>query len=128
MLAIFLKGFHKHVSFKQPAQVIDFIIAKSFTLCVQALDIPCNKLALKLQNHFENKGFTSFNLKDSSTTDLLNRTSVERAMNWIEGYRQKLILDLLRFYLFDFLYNLAGILAVQNPDIVDRVLHRRQGR
>ncbi len=101
---------------------------KSFTLCVQALDIPCNKLALKLQNHFENKGFTSFNLKDSSTTDLLNRTSVERAMNWIEGYRQKLILDLLRFYLFDFLYNLAGILAVQNPDIVDRVLHRRQGR
>ncbi len=48
MLAVFLKGFHKHVSFRQPAQVIDFIIAKSFTLCVQALDTLCNKLALKL--------------------------------------------------------------------------------
>ncbi len=35
-------------------------------------------------------GFTTaFNVKDSATTDLLGRTSVERAMNWIEIYCRK---------------------------------------
>jgi len=29
---------------------------------------------------------TAFNIKDSSTSDLLGRTSVERAMKWIETY------------------------------------------
>ena len=32
---------------------------------------------------------TAFNLKDPSTADLLGRTSVERAMSWIEGYCRK---------------------------------------
>ncbi len=29
---------------------------------------------------------TAFNIKDSSTVDLLGHTSVERAMKWIDGY------------------------------------------
>jgi len=32
---------------------------------------------------------TAFNIKDASTSDLLGRTSVERAMKWIEGYCRK---------------------------------------
>ncbi|NQV48563.1 MAG: hypothetical protein HQ504_12405 [Rhodospirillaceae bacterium] len=32
---------------------------------------------------------TAFNIKDSSTSDLLGNTSVERAMGWIEGYCRK---------------------------------------
>jgi len=35
-------------------------------------------------------GFTTaFNIKDTSTSDLLGHTSVERAMSWIEGYCRK---------------------------------------
>lgn len=32
---------------------------------------------------------TAFNIQDNTTADLLGRTSVERAMNWIEGYCRK---------------------------------------
>ena len=32
---------------------------------------------------------TAFNIKDTSTADLLGNTSVERAMGWIEGYCRK---------------------------------------
>lgn len=32
---------------------------------------------------------TAFNIKDITTRDLLGRTSVERAMQWIEGYCRK---------------------------------------
>ena len=32
---------------------------------------------------------TAFNIKDNNTSDLLGRTSVERAMKWIEGYCRK---------------------------------------
>ncbi len=32
---------------------------------------------------------TAFNITDNSTADLLGHTSVERAMNWIEGYCRK---------------------------------------
>lgn len=35
-------------------------------------------------------GFTTaFNIKDRGTSDLLGRTSVEKAMKWIEGYCRK---------------------------------------
>ena len=32
---------------------------------------------------------TTFNIKDTSTSDLLGHTSVEIAMRWIEGYCRK---------------------------------------
>lgn len=32
---------------------------------------------------------TAFNIKDAATSDLLGRTSVERAMKWIESYCRK---------------------------------------
>ena len=84
--------FYENISVNEDAMFKNWGVgAFTCTSYVEARDLPDSPVGpydATFRQWF--MGFaTAFNIKDRSTSDLLGRTSVVRAMNWIEGYCRK---------------------------------------